>query len=174
MKTFVNFLIFLGILRPVRDTKQDYEIVFGEEASKLGEHGALVGTWSRAGYGTRPITIAFHFKAFGVPPQLSKELFDVILAKCKEQGIVFSHFYSYGNLQRARCDYMTATGYDGTRPLPVEKENEREYHNTWIGDTKEAAKIAATARLPESSTHEVPIRGRADIVGASAMQPQAN
>lgn len=104
MNWLIKVFIFLGILKPAQNPKQDYEILFGEDAAKKLEHGVIVGKWSRKGY-NKDISISFHISGFGRPPQLDAKTFDAIVEKAREQGIVFSHFYSYGALMRARCDY---------------------------------------------------------------------
>jgi len=104
MNWFIKVLVFMGILKPAEDPKQKFKILFGEAAAKKVEHGVLVGQWSREGY-NRNISISFHIEGFGRPPQLDIIVFEAIILQAKEQGIVFSHFYSYGGLMRARCDY---------------------------------------------------------------------
>jgi hypothetical protein len=89
--------------KPVYD--KPYEFIFGEAASKKIEHGVIIGTWPRDGYGQREISIGFNVEGHDHPPEFTYEFFEQLKEKAKQQGIVLKRLYAYGGLMRARYDY---------------------------------------------------------------------
>lgn len=89
----------LGFINTDRQLK--HEIVFGPEAAKHGEHGAIVGTWLKEG-AKSPITISFFFKGHTHSPKMNPEVIIELFHQARMAGIEASHLYSYGGLMSTR------------------------------------------------------------------------
>lgn len=99
------FLALIGRAHAKPAYEKPYDFIFGEAASKKVEHGVIIGTWTREGYGQRKITIGFNVEGHDHPPEFTYEFFEQLKEKAKQQGIVLDRLYSYGGLMRARYDY---------------------------------------------------------------------
>lgn len=152
---FVIILALIGKAKASKkaDYKNKYEFVFGEEASKTLEHGVLVGTWSREGYGSKEISIGFKVNGHVIPPAFSMEFFEQLVAAAKSIGISTSHLMAYGGLMRARCDYNALA-----REVQAAKE-------------KQEASVGASAFRPDTG---IPVKQESEnqgVYGASGLRP---
>lgn len=84
------------------DRVNQFEVAFGGEAAKHGEHGAIVGTWRKEG-ATAPITISFFFKGRQIAPKMTPEVIEELFHHAKMEGIEATHLYSYGGLAQPRA-----------------------------------------------------------------------
>uniref|UniRef100_A0AAU7PFT1 Uncharacterized protein n=1 Tax=Burkholderia phage vB_BgluM-SURPRISE13 TaxID=3159457 RepID=A0AAU7PFT1_9VIRU len=78
-----------------------FEVAFGAEAAKHGEHGAIVGSWKKEG-ANNPITISFFFKGRNIAPKMTPEVIEELFHHAKMAGIDPTHLYSYGGLANPR------------------------------------------------------------------------
>ena len=87
-------LLIYTKLKKKKQTFNDLELRFHKEANVFGEHGTINVTHVK--HGLVETTVRFVIVGMTTPPQLTKDVFNLIWEEAKNQGYIPHHFVTYG------------------------------------------------------------------------------